>query len=145
MIGPSPLRSSRHTGHAPHETHPSHRRHLNGYNLGDNVYLIDTNKHYGSGSEGAQELVTTCLDGQVMIWSVTPVNPGDDAEIAGFTGAMVDQKVCSPRQATLPTGDTIWTGRVESQGATARYQYSCSLSFDGKAMAFDPFLDVTAT
>src|SRR5664280_3000560 len=33
MIGPSPLRSSRHTGHPPHETHPSHRRHLNGYYL----------------------------------------------------------------------------------------------------------------
>lgn len=111
--------------------------------LGSNVYLVDTNKYFGSYSEGQEELVTSCSDGQIIIWSISPINPGDDAEITGFTGQMVDQKVCNPQQSTLVTGQTVWSARVESQGATAKYQYSCTLSFDGKSMTFDPFLNVT--
>ena len=110
--------------------------------LGANVYLVDTNKFFGSGSEGQQELVTSCLDGQIIIWSVAPVNPGDDAEITGFTGQMVNSKICTPKQSTLVTGQAVWSGRVESQGVAAQYQYSCVLSFDGKNMTFDPFLNV---
>ncbi len=113
--------------------------------LGSNVYLIDSNKYFGSGSEGQEELVTACVDGEIIIWSVTPVNPGDDAQIVGFTGQMIDQKICLPTQSTLVTGETVWAGRVESQGAVAQYQYSCTLSFDGKAMNFDPFLNVKAS
>jgi hypothetical protein len=113
--------------------------------LGSNVYLIDSNKYFGSGSEGQEELVTACVDGEIIIWSVTPVNPGDDAQIVGFTGQMIDQKICLPAQSTLVTGETVWAGRVESQGAVAQYQYSCTLSFDGKAMNFDPFLNVKAS
>ena len=114
-------------------------------NLGSNVYLIDTNKYFASSSEGQQELQTSCKDGQVIIWSVASINPGDDAEITGFTGQMIDQKICLPKQSTLVAGETVWAGRVESQGQTAQYQYSCTLSFDGKTMTFDPFLNVTAT
>jgi hypothetical protein len=58
---------------------------------------------------------------------------------------MIDQKICLPTQSTLVTGETVWAGRVESQGAVAQYQYSCTLSFDGKAMNFDPFLNVKAS
>lgn len=111
--------------------------------LSSNVYLIDTNKFFGSYSEGQEELVTTCTDGQIVIWSVASVNPGDDVEITGFTGQIIEQHVCQPQQTTIVTGETVWSGRVESQGATAKYQYSVTLSFDGKAMNFDPFLNVT--
>lgn len=114
-------------------------------NLGSNVYLVDTNKYFGTSGEGQQELQTSCKDGQVVIWSVASINPGDDAEITGFTGQMIDQKICLPKQSTLVTGETVWAGRVESQGQTAQYQYSCTLSFDGTPMTFDPFLNVTAT
>jgi hypothetical protein len=113
--------------------------------LGSNVYLIDTNKFFGSYGEGQQELVTSCKDGQIIVWSLASINPGDEADITGFTGQMIDQKICLPKQTTLVTGETVWSARVESQGATAQYQYSCTLSFDGKAMTFDPFLNVKAT
>jgi hypothetical protein len=113
--------------------------------LGTNVYLVDTNGYFGSSSEGQQELQTACKDGQVIVWSVSSVNPGDDAEITGFTGQMIEQKVCLPQQSKLVTGETVWSGRVESQGQTAQFQYSCTLSFDGKSMTFDPFLKVSAT
>ena len=112
--------------------------------LGSNVYLIDTNKYFGSGSEGQQELVTACSDGQYLIWSVVSVDPGADAELASFQGQMVDQKVCRPAQSTLVTGETVWSGRVESQGVSASFQYTCTLTFDGAPLTFDPFLNVTA-
>ncbi|MDR0281246.1 MAG: hypothetical protein LBJ37_25565 [Paucimonas sp.] len=113
-------------------------------NLGTNVYLVDTNKEFGSSAEGQEELVTSCTDGQIVIWSVSPINPGDNVVISGFTGQMVSDKVCVPQQSTLVTGETVWSARVESQGATGQYQYSCTLSFDGDAMTFDPFLNVTS-
>jgi hypothetical protein len=113
--------------------------------LGSNVYLIDTNKHFGSGGEGQDELVTACEDGQILVWSVAAVNPGNNAEIAGFKGQIIDQKICLPKQGTTATGMTFWSGRVESQGTSSTYQYSCTLSFDGKAMDFDPFLKVSAS
>jgi hypothetical protein len=113
-------------------------------NLGDNVYLIDTNKHFGSGQEGQQELITACQDGEIIVWSVCPINPGNDVEIQSFTGGIIDKKICVPKKVETVTGETVWSGRVESQGATAKYQYSCVLSFDGAPMTFDPFLNVTA-
>lgn len=113
--------------------------------LGSNVYLIDTRKHFGSGNEGQQELYTACMDGQILIWSIASVNPGADAEISGFTGMMVDQNVCCPKMSTLPGGDTVWSARVESQGKTGDFQYSCTLTFDGKQMTFDPFLRVSVS
>lgn len=112
-------------------------------NLGGNVYLIDTNKFFGSYNIGQEELVTACMDGQIIIWSVTPVNPGNDAQISGFTGTMIDDKVCVPAKGTLPgTGAVVWSARVQSQGATGKYQYSCDLTFDGKTMTFDPYINV---
>jgi hypothetical protein len=112
-------------------------------NLGDNVYLIDTNGFFGSGGEGQAELQTACLDGQIVIWSISSVDPGADVEIAGFTGQIIDQRICVPQQTTLPTGDVVWSGRVESQGAVAEYQYSCTLLFNKTTkMSFDPFLNV---
>lgn len=114
--------------------------------LGANVYLVDTNKYFGSGSEGQEELVTACTDGQVVIWSVAPVDPGTDATIVQFTGQMVDDRVCIPVKSTVPGGGAvIWSARVETQGVSQTYQYSCVLSFDGKQMTFDPFLKVTAS
>lgn len=112
--------------------------------LGSNIYLIDTNKYFGSGSEGQEELVTACSDGQIVIWSVASVDPGDDAEIVAFSGQIIDDNVCNPRQSNLPGGGVVWSGRVETQGKTQKYQYTCTLSFDGKQLSFDPFLNVTA-
>jgi len=113
-------------------------------NLTANIYLIDTNKYFGSGSEGQAELVTTCKDGEIIIWSVVPVNPGNDVQIISFEGEIITKNICKPRKTELPGGAQVWSGRVESQGATAKYQYNCTLSFDGKSMTFDPFLNVKA-
>jgi hypothetical protein len=110
--------------------------------LQSNVYLIDTNKHAGSGSEGQAELYTSCKDGQILNWSVVGVSPSSDVEISQFTGQMIDDKKCVPQAVTTPDG-TYWSGRVEAQGFKGNQQYSMVLTMDGKPMTFDPFLKIS--
>lgn len=112
-------------------------------NLTANVYLIDTNKYIGSGNEGQAELKTACADGQIIKWRVQAVSPSNDVNIVSFAGQMINQNICKPVKQGL-TGDIFWEGRVESQGASATYQYNATLSIDGRAMTFDPYLVVTA-
>ena len=110
--------------------------------LQSNVYLIDTNKHAGSGSEGQAELYTSCKDGQVLNWSVVGVSPSSDVEITQFTGQMINDKMCVPQAVSTPDG-TYWSGRVEAQGFKGNQQYSVVLTMDGKPMNFDPFLKIS--
>ena len=110
-------------------------------NLTQNVYLVDTNKYVGSGSEGQAELKTSIKDGQVLRWSVVPVSPSTDVEIVGFVGQMVNDKVCVPKKVETVEG-AFWEGRVESRGEAKTEQYSAKLSMDGKEMEFDPFLEI---
>jgi hypothetical protein len=111
-------------------------------NLTENVYLIDTNKYVGSGSEGQAELKTACKDGQVIAWNVAPVAPTTQVEIVKFTGEMVNDKICQPEPVKTPEG-TYWTGRVEARGVASTQQYSVNLTMDGKEMGFDPFLVIS--
>ncbi|MGN6255609.1 MAG: alpha-pore-forming tripartite toxin MakABE regulator [Solirubrobacterales bacterium] len=113
-------------------------------NLTQNVYLVDTNKHVGSGSEGQAELKTVCKDGQVIRWSVVPVSPSSDVNIVGFVGQMVNDKVCVPQKRESMEG-VFWEGRVESRGASGTEQYSAKLTMDGKEMEFDPYLEIKAS
>jgi hypothetical protein len=109
--------------------------------LSENVYLIDTNKHLGSGNEGQAELITICADGQTVNWSVVPVSPSSDVEITGFTGVMIDTKVCLPKQVSA-NGVSYWQGLVEAQGVAGSRQYSVVMTMDGREATFDPFLVV---
>lgn len=110
--------------------------------LGSNVYLIDTNKYMGSGYEGKEELKTACQDGQVINWHVTGVSPSSNVSIYRFTGQMVNDKVCVPGAVNNING-TYWQGRVEAQGTTGIQQYSVVLDLDGRAMTFDPFIEIS--
>ncbi|EED4925065.1 hypothetical protein WP05_22880 [Salmonella enterica subsp. arizonae] len=107
--------------------------------LGSNVYLVDTNKHVGSGNEGQQELLTACRDGQIVNWHITGVSPSSDLSITSFIGQMINDKICVPQLVTS-VDDPFWQGRVEAQGATGQQQYSVVVSIDGRSMSFDPFL-----
>ena len=116
--------------------------------LGSNVYMIDTNKHAGSGGEGGNELFTECQDGQRIKWSVAPVDPDSDVTITGFTSNNVSTpmvpKVCNP--APVQDGSGSWAGTVQSQNTPGNYQYSVELTFNGQeTLTFDPFLQVTSS
>lgn len=114
---------------------------LSSGDLQNNVYLIDTNKYMGSWGEGSCELTTNCMDGEIVKWRVTSVDPGNDVNIVGFTGQIIDQSICTPSQQGIED-DIFWEGRVETRGSTSSYQYSIVLQMEGKKMSFDPFLNV---
>ena len=109
-------------------------------NLGANVYLVDTNKHIGSGAEGQAELVTVLSSGNNIEWSVAPIDPGTDVVIAGFEGGAINGGNIKPTK----NNDGSWGSTFSSTGSSgSRYQYSVSLSFDGAApQSFDPFLQL---
>lgn len=111
-------------------------------NLQDNVYLVDTNKHFGSGNEGQAELYTVCHSSNKtsdsLVWSVAPVDPGTDVSINSFNGQMINSNDCIPS----PNGDGSWGGKLALNLSKSQIQYSVALNIDGKEMTFDPFLNV---
>lgn len=106
-----------------------------------NVYLIDTNKFLGSWQEGTDTLHTVAEDGQVLNWHAMPVSPSTNVVITGFSGRMSDDGVCRPTEQGL-SGDRFWQGRVETHGSVGSWTYTVTLSIDGKALSFSPFLKV---
>ncbi|EED4925064.1 hypothetical protein WP05_22875 [Salmonella enterica subsp. arizonae] len=65
-----------------------------------NACLIDTNGFLGSWGEGTSALYTVVQDGTLIQWAVVPVRVVDDVSIAGFSGVMVDRKICLPLPET---------------------------------------------
>jgi len=112
--------------------------------LPSNLYMVDTTGYLGRVGQGTDELQTNCSDGQVINWSVVPVDPNTNITITGFTGQMVNDRVCNPRLIDAPDGP-YWSGRVEAQGQPGRQQYSVALAANNTALPpFDPFLQISA-
>jgi len=109
--------------------------------LQNNVYLVDTNKYIGSWNEGNCELETVCHDTQVLKWRVVSIDPDSDVEITGFTGTMINQEICVPRNVGVDQ-DVYWEGTVETRGHHDSYQYTVTISIDGRQLSFDPFINV---
>ena len=114
------------------------------HGLSGNLYMIDTTGYLGSFGEGGNELMTVCTDGQIVNWTVAPVDPETNLAITQFSGQMVSDNICNPQLVNAP-GGSYWSGRVESQGQTTRQQYTMSLSLQGGSpVSFDPFLQINA-
>ncbi len=110
--------------------------------IGNNVYMVDTSKYVGSGSEGQMELKTACTNGDTINWTVAPVAPETSISITGFTGQMVGG-ICTPQQVNAPSG-VYWQGIVQAQQVTGQVQYSVTLSAEGQTLQFDPYLLISA-
>jgi hypothetical protein len=106
-----------------------------------NVYMVDTNKFFGSLQEGGEELITTVSNGQTIVWSVAPVDPATSVAIAGFTGAAVGSviaPVSEPQEGT-------WSAQVDiplNTPVNTQFQYSVELQLGGQTLSFDPYLQV---
>jgi len=109
--------------------------------LEGNVYLVDTNKYIGSWNQGQSGLVTACQDGTTLTWGVASVDPGDDVEITGFAGPLVDSKVCQPASNPI-AGNGAWSGLVESQGQFASFAYTVTLAMQSSQQSFSAAVKV---
>jgi len=109
--------------------------------LENNVHLVDNNKYLGSWNEGACNLFTVCQDGQLINWRVVAVSPNSAINITGITGDMVTKNVCVPQRQGIE-GEYYWTGRIENKGSIGQFTYIVTLSIDGRAMSFSPYIKI---
>lgn len=114
---------------------------LSSGDLQNNIYLVDTHKYVGSGGEGQANLVTMLNAGDIVEWSVAPVQPDGEVTIASFSGQAVDQNIITPRQDPT-TG--AWSSRFNtSAGSGSQFSYAPTLQFEGnKTLTYDPYLKV---
>ncbi|HEX4494045.1 MAG TPA: hypothetical protein VIE43_00125 [Thermoanaerobaculia bacterium] len=106
-------------------------------NLNGNVYMVDTNKFFGSYTEGGEELVTTVSNGENIVWSISPVDPATSVTISGFNGNAIGQQIAPVAQ---PDGSWFSQVSVPINSSGTQYQYSVNLTFEGTTLGFDPFL-----
>ena len=109
--------------------------------LQGSVYIVDTNGYLGSWDEGQSALNTVCQDGQRVSWAVAPVDASTAVSITGFSGALVDQKICTPAPDPFQ-GTAVWNGQVEAHGAFAGYPYAVQLAMSGAQMSAPAVLKV---
>jgi len=110
-------------------------------NLKSNAYIVDINGYEGSWNEGTSQLVTVCQDGQELSWGISSVNPGNQVNIVNFSGQLISSKICNPQKQGIP-GTETWKGKVQSREGIGQYNYTLTLSINGKSMSFDAFIKV---
>ncbi|MEM4989238.1 hypothetical protein V8G57_17750 [Collimonas sp. H4R21] len=109
-------------------------------NLSKYVFMVDTTGYSGDGSEGGNELITTCRNGDTIVWTVASIDPAESVAILGFAGQAIPNMV-NPMKYPQYDG-TTWGGRVNQAGN--HIQYTMTLLLEGSVqLTFDPFITAT--
>lgn len=103
--------------------------------------MMDTNGDLESNGEGGNELLTTCFNGDTIVWMVTPIDPNTRVVISGFTGQAVPNLI-NPSQIPQTNG-AVWGGRVNAAGTQAQYTMDLLVGDARTPMSFDPFITAT--
>ena len=107
-------------------------------NLSKYVFMVDTTGYSGSGGEGGNELVTTCENGDTIVWNVTSLDPAEQVSIHNFAGTAITSGMINP--APYPQYDnTVWGGRVNAKGSHVQYTMTLLLA-KTTLLTFDPFI-----
>jgi len=114
-------------------------------NIGQWVYMVDSTGYFRNG-QGGNELVTTVISGDELIWQVTPIDPSETVVINNFSGQAIgtnpaNGQIVNPAQYQQynPTG-SVWGGYVTST-SNGQVQYTLQLQFaNGDTGWFDPYL-----
>jgi hypothetical protein len=112
---------------------------LSSNNLSNFVLLVDDtsdNKLVAS-----NELSTPVANGQTIQWRAVAIDDGQELTIKSFQGTAVSDGVIEPKPSASGN-DTFWSSEVETRTAST-YQYTMTLTIEGKDMTFDPFLVVS--
>ncbi|MGK5051907.1 hypothetical protein [Janthinobacterium sp. RB2P8] len=107
-------------------------------NLSKYVFMVDTTGYSCNGNEGGNELVTSCKNGDTIVWNVTSLDPAEQVSIHSFGGTAINNGMVNP--APYPQYDnTVWGGRVNAKGSNV--QYTMTLLLAGNTLlTFDPFI-----
>jgi len=120
--------------------------------LQNNVWMLDTGKYLGT-QECGNELVTLVNSADIVTWTVQPIDPATNVTFGPGQPFSTFQSnpptipnIINPQQNPINTQQFM--GRFSPPGGTqagATYQYSITLSMDGKTQTFDPFLKLYTT
>lgn len=81
--------------------------------LDKNIYLLDNNKSNGSTGLGTDELKTRVQPGDILVWTVTSIEP---ELYVGITDIVMDKEYCNPRKQFYEGTDVAyWVGRVKKE------------------------------
>lgn len=106
------------------------------------LYMIDTTGYSGT-AEAGNELNTPCAPGDVLVWTIYPINPDDNIVITGFTGQCVDQQIFQNLHlTTTAAGVQYWTCVINNGAVPQSYQYTLTISMSKKPYSYDPFVTV---
>lgn len=108
-------------------------------NLSNFVLLVDDTN--AERLVASNELTTPVANGQVVQWRAVAIDDGQELTIKGFQGQAVDDGVIAPEPSNIGN-DTYWSSEVETRDA-GTYQYTMTLTIEGKDMIFDPYLNVS--
>ncbi|MDR0240752.1 MAG: hypothetical protein LBJ65_04025 [Burkholderia sp.] len=112
-------------------------------NVGDFVYMADdSDTTYPAAqnykTEGTDELLTYCQDGDTLIWRVYSINQQPSIAITGITGD-VDSTFNEFKPQAISGHDGQWWSAV-IHGTGTSVQYSVNLSIGGVPVRFDPHI-----
>jgi hypothetical protein len=109
-------------------------------NLSKYVFMVDTTGYSGDGSEGSNELRTTCQNGDTIVWTAVSLNPGESIAIHSFGGQAIPNMI---NPAPYPQyNQTVWGGRVNAAGNGVQYTMTLLLG-SSTLLTFDPFITAT--
>lgn len=108
-------------------------------NLSNFVLLVDDTN--ATQLVASNELSTPVANGQNIQWRAVAIDTGQELSIKSFQGTAVTDGVIAPTASTSGN-DTFWSSEVETRTADT-YQYTMTLTIEGKDMTFDPFLVVS--
>ncbi|RFP17918.1 hypothetical protein D0T25_12280 [Duganella sp. BJB488] len=119
---------------------------LSQQNLGNCVYMMDTNRYLGSNGAGGSELQTVCVNGQRVVWTVVSIDPNLPVAIGGFSSngsyPAAYPNMINPT-AVPDTGGMVWGGNVNQANTQAQYSVNLLVGDDNTPMSFDPFITAT--
>ncbi|AZQ56062.1 hypothetical protein [Burkholderia cenocepacia] len=114
-----------------------------GKGVGDFVYMADdSDTTYSEAenykTEGTDELLTYCKDGDTLIWRVYSIDQEPSISITGITGqANTTFNDFNPRPIAGHDGQW-WSAVIHGTGTNV--QYSVSLLIGNKPVSFDPHI-----
>ena len=108
-----------------------------------NTYMIDTQGYLGE-SEGTNELITKCNDGDILQWRIVGIRPNVTVNTANYSGSAKDQYHIIDPEPVSALGEDYWTSRVELGGnQPTQYQYTFDIVINDKSYPFDPYILVS--
>jgi len=114
---------------------------LSSQSLNNNLYMMDTSGYLGATGEGTNELQTRVTNGEIITWSIRPIDPATNVTVQSWGGTAVASGNITPAFDQTTNSWNAQFTPTPPYAAGQSYQYNATLQFNGgETLGFDPFL-----